>query len=84
MPEAFEKSYLVVKAYNDNQQEFLAHAPTMQRVSKRLLFEILLMDFDHFFYVSCASSIRAVRNRNSTSSIRASSRNVDAHRKKAL
>lgn len=37
MPHGFEKSRLVVRAYNDSNHGLLTHAPTVQRVSQRLL-----------------------------------------------
>lgn len=36
-PQAHEKSRLVVQAYNDNNHGLLTHAPTVQRLSQRLL-----------------------------------------------
>ncbi len=43
-PDAFEKSRLVVQAFNDNKHGFLTHSPTVQRSSQRLLLAVHAMD----------------------------------------
>lgn len=50
-PSAYKKSRFVVQAYNDSSHGLLTHAPTVQRVSQRLLLSICAMDSElSFFY----------------------------------
>lgn len=48
-PSAYKILRFVVQAYNDSQHGLLTHAPTVQRVSQRLLLSLCAMDEDLIF-----------------------------------